>query len=824
MIQFLINNKQVELTESVSITLNATNTDFTTPTAIKVSYSKTIEIEGTQNNNKLFSNLYRLDSSNMLDFDTSVRNDAVILNNGALIDSGYVTLDKITIKNGTYRYSVTFYSLLGQFFYNLKYNNNAVDEDEEKTLYDLYYGFEVNNHTLTQEEENNRVLMHWTKDYIVDSWNELFNPSKKYYNYLDTKDIRHLVTAAATYSGHYADFDNNKVMSSNPNDSLRQSYGIEASKWNTSKEYTKDYMIFEAPRDLDEHEVCDLRSLYQRPAIKVKAILDAISNPINNGGFNVEWPKEIYTLDNPLGCYYNLTWLITDRFSFEDYTPKTEKALEISQIKNNNYSYITFDGDVTTDTTTMDSPMVQVALNVNIPYPDNIEVKDYFYLQHNWWSSAYKTNYQRFTSVIEYDFYYNNTSHRFILCDKKPIDGEDFRRNNFPTFAEGYFNGVTFLETKFINNTIMKRFINETKLIINLPDIPKVQDLQIRVQQKIYYGIASTTYTEMWVNENETQTFLNAGWNFVLVEYSADDETELLPDKRYEGEAFLYRMYKYISDVGKVENGIIWPNTSDKQETDVSFTKTPFGASVYTLFDNNAESNYISILYDTIKSMVQNTAVDKKILFQGSRTPLDYLLNFTKLLNLKFIYDKLSNTIKIVPNSQYYTNRVVNIENKIDRSGEIAIKPNYWGSKVFKYQLPPNDSYVKYLYEKKSNKEFLTYMYNTNNFVLNGTNEVLNDFVFNSVMDFNQQSVYYNEFNTSVLTKGNKWNVELFKADSNEQQEVWFNKNNKTLDNISKLCLFDNDNGALTNTINFVFLNTCIYHQYNDIAVSDNWT
>ena len=128
MIELLINDKKVDITDSTSISLNVTNEDWSNPTAVKTSYSKTITLEGTKNNNIIFSNLYRVDSSNSFDFDTSKRNDAVILNDGVYIDSGYITLDNISIKNGVYKYDITFYSNLGLFFYNLKYNTNINNE------------------------------------------------------------------------------------------------------------------------------------------------------------------------------------------------------------------------------------------------------------------------------------------------------------------------------------------------------------------------------------------------------------------------------------------------------------------------------------------------------------------------------------------------------------------------------------------------------------------------------------------------------------------------------------------------------------------------
>lgn len=814
MIEFYIKNQKIDLTNTVDISLNSTNDDWNNPTAVKVSYSKTITLEGTQTNNKIFSSLYRLDSTNFLDFDTSIKNDAVILNNGILIDSGYVTLDKITINSGVYKYDLTFYSSLGQFFYNLKYGN----DDEEKTLYDLYYGFEINGTQLTREEEDKRILMQWTKDYITDSWDELFSPLKRNFNNLHTKDIRHLITAASTYSGFYDDFEGNKVMSNNPSDNLRQAYRIEQEQWDRTKNQQKDWILFEAPRELDENECNDLRSLYQRPAIKVKTILDAISDPSNNGGFNVKWPEEMKSIDNALGCYYNLTWIIKDRFSFDDYNPSTEYDVRVDALVNTQNNWMLFNENDTIDTSLFVNPKIQVALNVNIPYSEDI-TKAY----NNLYLSHYKNGPGRtyFTSLIEYDFFYNNESHKYILCDFIPSNPEEFRSLYFPSLQEGYFDNATFLECKFSKNELTGRFINETELLIDLPDIPKSTELKIEVRQKAIYAKTEAIFTEVWVNEDETQDYLDKGYDFVLVEYSADDVTEWLPDRRYVGEMYQYRMGRYIYTDTDVKDGI-YPNLTKDKHKERPITERPFYSNVHTLFDNNKDDNYFSVLYDTIKSNVQNVAIDKKLLFSGTGSPLDYLLNFTKLLNLKFVYDKLSNTINIIPWERYYTGKVVSLDGKIDKKSDIIINPNFWGNKIFKYQLPTIDTYSKYLYEKKTGHDYLAYTYNTNNEILEGTSEVFSELIFNSVSDFNQQSVYYDGYNETILTKGNIWKINLIKDNSTETKDVWFNRGYKALDPISKICLFDEDNGTVDDTISFVFLGSCIYHPFGDLILSDN--
>lgn len=60
-IRLYIANKRVDLTDELSLPMNFQQEDFSNPTIIKNSFSKTITIPGTKNNNKLFGEIYKLD-------------------------------------------------------------------------------------------------------------------------------------------------------------------------------------------------------------------------------------------------------------------------------------------------------------------------------------------------------------------------------------------------------------------------------------------------------------------------------------------------------------------------------------------------------------------------------------------------------------------------------------------------------------------------------------------------------------------------------------------------------------------------------------------
>lgn len=60
-VRLYIANKLVDCSEKLSLPVNYIQEDFNNPTIVKNSFSKTITIPGTKNNNALFGEIYKLD-------------------------------------------------------------------------------------------------------------------------------------------------------------------------------------------------------------------------------------------------------------------------------------------------------------------------------------------------------------------------------------------------------------------------------------------------------------------------------------------------------------------------------------------------------------------------------------------------------------------------------------------------------------------------------------------------------------------------------------------------------------------------------------------
>lgn len=342
MIKIYIQGEEIDLDKSTTISLNYQATDFEKPSAVKNAYTKSITVSGTKRNNQIFKNIWKLDSQ-YANFNPKERISAIICLGDTLIHSGYITLDNITndSKNGI-KYSFTFYGNTGDFFYNLMYDENG----DERTMESLYFRFhDVDNNIFTKDYENNYTLISMSTNYLGRIFDK-FNSNSSY-----QPDI----TPIPLNQGIYEDFDNSKVMV-NSNNMPSQWSDIVNWSGNTKEGY---YLLDAGDRDLIEWETQSLRANRQQLAVRTRTILNAISNPENNGGYTVEWDSAITSTP-----WYNDSYVICNQMEFDeskDTSVKIETTIDptIGTFNIWKTSYITnTSGTTTFNTNTMLNPVL----------------------------------------------------------------------------------------------------------------------------------------------------------------------------------------------------------------------------------------------------------------------------------------------------------------------------------------------------------------------------------------------------------------------------------------------------------------------------------
>ncbi len=365
MIKLYINGQIVDLNDNTKISLNYTSQDLSQPEAIKNSYSTTFTVPSTANNNTLFNNTFLFDSNT-----NKYKNklDALLTVDDTIVHKGYVVLNSIQHKQDITNYSLTFYGDVGNFFYGLMYD----DEGNEKTLASLYYKLQRGNFsTYTKEEEDSETLVIFNSEWIKNSWDVLNDSTYSETTYGN-------ITAIPTYSGLYDDFDSNKCIVSRYSNYWPTGYDT---IFNTTGGTVKDgFYLVEMPREMSEFEMKELRANRQRTGMKVSKILDAISDPDNNGGYEVEWDEEFKN-----SKYYKDSWVIFDRIAFDDndnYTVKyalTYNPIVIGSggttLNTWNSTYFTYNNSNVIDLTNVPQPQLRLhftpVLRVDDEYKNN---------------------------------------------------------------------------------------------------------------------------------------------------------------------------------------------------------------------------------------------------------------------------------------------------------------------------------------------------------------------------------------------------------------------------------------------------------------------
>lgn len=170
----LDNYGELDIDNDIQILQNFTFMDISAPTAIKNTFTKTVSIPSTPNNDHIFSHVWRFDS-NVFDFNASKRENFKLSVNGEVFTSGYIKLNSIEYKNGSpSSYNITLYGGIGDFFYEIS----------EKYLHELNMPDANYTHRITAQN----VANSWTNDYPY--------------------------TYALTYSGNYENFDSDKTFTS----------------------------------------------------------------------------------------------------------------------------------------------------------------------------------------------------------------------------------------------------------------------------------------------------------------------------------------------------------------------------------------------------------------------------------------------------------------------------------------------------------------------------------------------------------------------------------------------------------------------------------
>lgn len=806
MIALYLESQRLDTDESLSVSFTYETIDPDRLSSIKNSFSKTVAIKGTPNNNRIFGHIFRNDKYIPVDtndpdkrighyFDPHRQTRWTMTNKGAYVSSGYCTLDNIVRKGTDITYNLTLYGGMGSFFYNLKYNADGT----KRSLSDLFWNWYPRTsmggygQALDQAAESTDPILRCTADVIMSSYPNL-SPDNPY---TGTTGVDKDITFVPCYTGLYDDFDSKSMLVSTYNHTtdnasviaklpaairkrLRDAFPDSKTEGGVTytaldKHLSTDsqhrYGVVSFSRDIDPSEAGDLRVGELPAAVRLSKLMTVISNPDNNGGYDVEWDSSITS-----SYHWRYGWVLLGNVG------KTKREVDnISMTLSNPRTiaahYVSGDNEVS---------------YTNAPLSDTMALSG--------------------NSLSAGAYYFNTTIQPKIIARCSSFNAVEFPR---------MFSGQMFLDAnagtqRWVWNTVvvLHRIYGDSahsNLIATKADLfyfsqsPRtsfgeisihgvmsasvLSDVKISIADRISkeYNIKLTA-DDIFIHECRANTYaLTYGPDGAYVNLSYDDvETR-----------FKFVTSSDLSDISVVQNQILMCTVFQAKDglttkhidsgiyikdnpcdyNTITAGPTPNGSlfSIYSTessiyvksYWNDQSINTHTSTFDITMNVKEPssitggkttgydvTSLTKKDLFASSMTPYDYIVGFCKMMNYRITYDDINSKVMIAPINKYYIrdnvisldDNAILLDTRVDYSRDISISPIV--TKYHKVRLGLNTpkTYPVDLFDRLSNDKFNEAAFDTGVNTVTAETNLLDGVMFDNVIDWQQSSVFYNIF------------------------------------------------------------------------------
>lgn len=801
-VQLFIGDNEVEFSNDPKILLNFKQDEINNPTIVRNSFTKSIQIAGTNKNNEIFGHIWKLDRSQYYgSFNPMKKAPFKLFVNGELFQRGYVKLDTVETSNNQITYSITLYGGLGDFFYNLSYDEDS-DSDNKKTLADITYSIEGDR----IEPEMDFVI---NKETIANAWG--FGT--------EWSDRWNVINFVPAYNGIPSDFDASKVMINNYQ---QNPYIFLSGKTEDGKNYRpvlnghlndEGYSLGEMQEDLTEWETFDLRSYLQRPCLSMYRLIEACRVPENNGGYKVDLDSHFFYFDNP---YYRDAWVTLPmlRDLTKENTASIEQITGATLTRSGQTGYEV--GYETTSVSSLNNVHMKIGISftpntatsaVTLYNTRNYKTKSTITLQGNKFVKKYNYNSGVVVQLQAYDIQNKlvATSKAYLLSSEK-----NFPNSNRPLYAGIDVPSCEWIQGRWRKNGNKYDYIDENGNIIGL-------DFSFTAQTQI-----ATLMLRAYQPE---------GYDIKYVFFGREPFTKDAGSTSTSNPIALYSSKDY-SDTGNKRKGEVM--AMDRVYGYVSFNINEFDA--------------VATAYD---SFFSNTKISKHQLLSLDKTPAQYLIDYCKLFGLYFYYDSSEEAedtdrypkgvIHIMDRDTFYTDEVVSLSDKIDYSRKMTITPSTADAKWYLFDLEHIDSEANSDYLANYDFNYGRQLVNTSYNFDHNTVNLLDGNVFKAGEMVLEKDKYYKQPVENIPPYVfNGLTYKLFTADGDEYSEIdieqevsttnyWHNLNSYDLDyydRFPKLQCHSTDNNAVDGDGVLVFRWGDIYamgaHSYYNYWITDD--
>lgn len=665
-VKLYINGKLVEFSTDPKILFTYQVKDYNNPTVVKNSFSKTLTIDGTPNNNDIFGHYWNLERFLMGSgeggafFNSSKKAPFQLFIGADLYEEGYCKLDNISRNGSDIKYSVTLYGGLGDFFFNL----STTDDGNEKKLSDLTY---------MPSGDTNEFDFTVNIDTVNTAWNALKNGTRGKWQYINFMPA---------YNGKPEDFDADKVIINLSGTSLNARVkNADDGKYYTPKQ---GFTVGTLPNEMTEWDVRDLRSYLQRPCIKMSSIINACCNPTQNGGYTVNLDPDFFNNNNP---YWKDTWLSLPMVGNLEYSSEAQ-ILDGAEL---------IASDTTGDTNGLMYQDIRFDLgeiNGNISnITVNAKIKPtYAYTDYD------KTSYVWFWNWNGDDYHSGWWCLGSLFCQLIAVNGDtvvgasDVYNLTTPIRHNGHLwyghNGHYPESNEYDSSTGLRKMGNGTQYIpyMNKPIYSVLGKFTPNgfVTETSYTSAAST-----YSNTPRTFTFSinNIGTNVTG----------------------LKMVYYWGATADKIKHAEL-PNRLVAATDNVSDGEhLPYDDGWFTMNNTYStvtlENHKLELVSHNLSAVMgeslgrTGTKINKQLLLNTESTPCDYLLSYCKMFGLHFTKEIGSKTINILTRKSFYNRSdIVDLSNYIDLSKQVDIQPIMFKSKWYQFLQEKDETQLQQKY------------------------------------------------------------------------------------------------------------------------------
>ncbi len=688
-ITLYIDGKPADMDAESLVLFNYTASDLSSPAAVKNTYSQQETLPASENNDRIFSSIYRADYHIRLDagttFNPLVRTPFALYDEtGAILESGYLKLNTVKNKDGVRSYVVTLYGGLGSFFYTLAYD----DEGEAMTLGAL---------PLLGDDPSQKIDFRINRETVNNAWKRLATPpaSSAIVHQFD------VVNFAPCYNGLPAgEFDASKGVG---NPTL---VGGETTKEVDGKTYEtygpNNDALYDFGEDHTEWEMHDLRSYLQRPVVSVKGLFEAIVRYAAAKGFTVNLDPAWFTDNNP---YYRRAWMTLPLLAGRAVTVKEEKTISISgsqqsaQVSEGSYNYLA------------------------IPLTPSISLSN-----------------ATVTVRCAPEIFFQNRAAAANICWLNAQVNNSTYHNDQPTGT------VVFVQLQLLNAA--GTIVGASKIRVclgNKVDANPRYDLtaeQLAEQAKLEgckedkYGVEQDVYRRpseysiLPIGGRPQYGFVFPSQVLGTLEATAYDavSARIIVEPRA-----LYYGTNGVNPVVKVGRGRLYSSFSREWPTTL-YEITTWGAGV----------PFATLHYTTSTEYRSGVPVTQEGLFADTMSPMEFLLSYTKTFGLHYLYDTARKQVDIVTRNTLYGGRpTIDLQERIDRSQEITTEPIPMDSKWLEFAPANIEGEFAEYYKAKYGREYGIQKVNTGFAFDANTTQALADAQFNGGAEVLERSKYY---------------------------------------------------------------------------------